>query len=322
MKKDTAAIITNALFETFLSRRPDPDGLDYWTYKFMESNDVDSVVEAFLTTSEYLEKRVFYNSNAVEQFTKTLLQNINREINIIDAGSILVDAEQPIWMSLSQYKPLNVVGFDPQVSENISILHNINQIKISNRSFALGDGITRSFYINNEINTSSFYPILPNKGLKHLETLYNCDSKMIETRKLDEVNEFEIVDFFKIDVQGFELDILCHSVDVLKRTGTVYLEVEFNAIYDGQPLWAEIDIFLRSNGFKLVDVFNHRYPYINSLISNSSDMLMWGDALYMKMLPDIESRAVQSLILGEIYQKWNLSETVFNNISGEFLNVQ
>jgi FkbM family methyltransferase len=314
MKRVTAETLTSALFETFLSRSPDLEGFEYWVKQLMDSDSIDSVVNAFLNTSESLEKKIFFNPVEIEILIKKISSEIHREINIIDIGSILMDTEVPVWQALSQHKPLNVLGFDPQISNAEVISSGINKVKVRNRKLALGDGTTRDFYVNNEINTSSFYRILPNLGLNHLDNLKVTESIRTETKKLDDVIDLAVIDFLKIDVQGFELEVLSHSTEVLKNTYLVFLEVEFNEIYRDQPLMAEIDIFLRGKGFKLIDLFNRRYPYLNTLTSNSADTLIWGDALYIKAPNKIEDKAIQALILGTIYKKWNLAEFMYRNI--------
>lgn len=55
----------------------------------------------------------------------------------------------------------------------------------------------------------------------------------------------------KLDVQGAELDVLRGSVGVLSDVVMIELEVEFNRIYAEQPLFADVDAFLRARGFRL-----------------------------------------------------------------------
>jgi FkbM family methyltransferase len=59
------------------------------------------------------------------------------------------------------------------------------------------------------------------------------------------------VDVVKLDVQGHELDILRGAEEVLRRTRAVELEVCFNPIMDGTPLFGEVDAFMRERGFML-----------------------------------------------------------------------
>lgn len=61
----------------------------------------------------------------------------------------------------------------------------------------------------------------------------------------------ERVDALKLDVQGAELAVLQGAGALLEHVRVVDLEVEFNPIYRGQPLFGDIDGFLRERGFAL-----------------------------------------------------------------------
>jgi FkbM family methyltransferase len=60
-----------------------------------------------------------------------------------------------------------------------------------------------------------------------------------------------VIDAMKLDVQGAELDVLSGGRQQLERVVMLEVEVEFNPIYRGQPLFADVDRFLRDQGFVL-----------------------------------------------------------------------
>jgi FkbM family methyltransferase len=64
-------------------------------------------------------------------------------------------------------------------------------------------------------------------------------------------------DIIKLDTQGSELDILKGATKSLDTTCFIDIEVEFNPIYKNQPLFSDVDAFLRAHGFVL-----WRLPYI------------------------------------------------------------
>lgn len=79
-------------------------------------------------------------------------------------------------------------------------------------------------------------------------------TSMIETTTLDKwcaATHVERVDVIKIDTQGSELDILAGAKGILATVRAVEVEVEFNELYDSVPLFADIDTFLRRQGFQL-----------------------------------------------------------------------
>jgi hypothetical protein len=66
---------------------------------------------------------------------------------------------------------------------------------------------------------------------------------------------FEDACFVKIDTQGTELDILASGEQLVARSVLgVQVEAEFQPFYAGQPVFADLDAYLRERGFVLVDL--------------------------------------------------------------------
>ena len=63
----------------------------------------------------------------------------------------------------------------------------------------------------------------------------------------------------KLDVQGFELQALEGSEDVLPQFEWVYVECSFVELYAGQAFADEVIAWLRDRGFRLTGVFNMSY---------------------------------------------------------------
>jgi hypothetical protein len=95
------------------------------------------------------------------------------------------------------------------------------------------------------------------------------------------------IDFLQVDVQGADLDVLKGASEILSKSIlALEVEVEFSALYTNQPLFAEVDIFLRSQYFTLFDVTKaYRHRLRSPLYSNTRPgQLLWGDAIYMRDL--------------------------------------
>lgn len=60
----------------------------------------------------------------------------------------------------------------------------------------------------------------------------------------------------KVDVQGYELEVLKGSADVLDRFDVLYVEASFLELYRGQPLASDIVDWLRERGFRLSAIHN------------------------------------------------------------------
>lgn len=125
----------------------------------------------------------------------------------------------------------------------------------------------------------------------------------IETMSLDAclaANDVARADFIELDVQGGELDVLMGAERTLDGTLGIQVEVEFAPMYVGQPLFADIDGFLRARGFQLFDL--SRYHVRRSSATPTRGQLLWGHALYLRdyrtLVPALAARlAVVAVVL-------------------------
>jgi len=90
------------------------------------------------------------------------------------------------------------------------------------------------------------------------------------------------VDILKLDLQGYELEALKGASDLLPRVKVVMLEVEFVELYEGAPLFADVDGFLRGCGFRLYNIYD---PF-----TQRDGQLVQADAVYLNTcyFPDAE----------------------------------
>ena len=97
------------------------------------------------------------------------------------------------------------------------------------------------------------------------------------------LNGIPDIDFMKLDTQGCELLILKGSEEYLDAAVGVEVEVEFSAVYEGQPLFGEVDAFTREKGFELFDIRKHFWRRNGfSGRSISPGQLVVADALYLR----------------------------------------
>ena len=83
------------------------------------------------------------------------------------------------------------------------------------------------------------------------------------------------VDIFKIDTQGWELEVLRGATEVLKRTKVVLTEWQFDDIYGQPPPLHELDKNLSDAGFRLWDI-SHIYKDLKTMRT------LWVDLIYAK----------------------------------------
>lgn len=65
--------------------------------------------------------------------------------------------------------------------------------------------------------------------------------------------DFEGADFLKIDVQGYELEVLRGAKKILKKVELVLLEVSLIPVNKGCPIMTEVIFFMADNDFRVLD---------------------------------------------------------------------
>lgn len=108
------------------------------------------------------------------------------------------------------------------------------------------------------------------------------------------------VDVIKLDTQGSELGILEGAAGMLAGARAIEVEVQFNELYEGVPLFGDVDRFLRAQGFmlwRLKHLAHYRqhgaprgfhgqdyqhFDETRSTIRTGSGQLYWADAFFVK----------------------------------------
>ncbi|MBD2088944.1 FkbM family methyltransferase [Microcoleus sp. FACHB-1515] len=190
---------------------------------------------------------------------------------------------------------LTIYGFDADADACEAANADLEERQISWREIhlpiALSNAIGEStLYVTRSPMCSSLYP--PNEiflqRFAGLIELVGLDfSVELETTTLDAfcaAEAIEAIDFLQIDVQGADLLVLQGATDLLDRSVlAVQIEVEFAPLYHNQPLFADVDAFLRNQGFSLFDLAQARRPRPISPIHGRTQLL-WGDAFYFRDL--------------------------------------
>jgi FkbM family methyltransferase len=241
-----------------------------------------------------------------DQIATLASRQLARPPRIVDVGAQLLASEGHVYDPLKKFAPIAVIGFDPleeRIQERTSAESGQN---VTLLPYAIGDGAEHTLHINNDDATSSLFPlnVAYNEPFEHLTWLRTVRTEIVATHTLDEVLSADPVDFLKLDIQGGELMVLRAAPETLKRTAVVHCEVEFSPIYEGQPLYPEIQQHLNANGFELIDLFvPHRYQHLGNWTIPTQDRLMWADAVFFRRTEDRGTLAMQALIAATVYRK-------------------
>lgn len=180
---------------------------------------------------------------------------------------------------LAIYPEARVFAFEPFEDAYRLMLASLGEEKRV-KCFQLGmsnDTGEGHLFVNSSSQTNSLLRSQSvNAEIDHLTA--NNDRVAVELTTIDHFMQEErltIIDFLKIDVQGWSYEVLIGAANALKekRIRWVYAEVEFIEIYEGEKRFTEIELMMRNAGYRFVRFFNLNY------ISDGS--LAWADALFV-----------------------------------------
>lgn len=158
---------------------------------------------------------------------------------------------------VSNLDEFEIYGFDPDPVECKRLNEKYNNSAIKAISLGLGDSAgEKVLYLTKEPACSSLYKPDPflTENYAGLDCAVEVDKTTVSVLPLDQwcrENNVDWIDYLKIDTQGAELDILKGAADIIKTVRSIEVEVEFNPIYVGQPIFSDVDKFLRGQGFEL-----------------------------------------------------------------------
>ena len=179
----------------------------------------------------------------------------------------------------TMYSNVTIYSFEPQKkifdTFLINYLNNNNNNKIFLNNFALGNKNERKkMYISKKTDSSSLKEITVNQTDIFKGTNLNY-TELINIKKIDlkSLNYIDKPILLKIDVQGFEFEVLEGLENNLDIIDEVLIEVSFIELYKNQILADKIHKFLISKNFK-------SYLQINDHYKNNN--LVQCDRLYYK----------------------------------------
>ena len=178
-------------------------------------------------------------------------------INICDIGASPIDKTDFI-QTLFDNCNSKIIGFEPNIDEFKKLERSNPKKKFYN--YALGDGKDKTLNICRAPGMSSF--LEPNydylKIFHSFEEWSEIVSKQdVTTKKLNDVDE--ILDFIKLDVQGYEYEILKYGQKKIKEAKVIQIETSPFPIYKNEKSMSEIIKLLENHGFML-----HMFNKINT----------------------------------------------------------
>jgi FkbM family methyltransferase len=251
-------------------------------------------------------------------------------IRAVDVGAMLISDRIDPLVRLTQAGLAELVGFEPQPVE----CDRLNGLRLPNRRYlpyALGDGSVRTLYVTNTAMTTSL--LRPNVKLVSLfhslgELMQVVATPQITTLRFDDVPELHGLgcDYLKLDTQGSELEILTHATETLRGCLLIETEVSFVPLYEGSPLFADVDRLLRARGFTFLRFLGMSGRPYRPLVRNGDpnqliSQMLWTDAVYVRDVERLHELGEDQLaklaaLLHEIYGAVDLAHLVLTSYDG------
>jgi len=210
-----------------------------------------------------------------------------RRFKIVDVGAS-ASHEPPDFARLVAAVDCDIVGFEPIAAECENLMRGAKPHHLY-LPYVIGDGSARTFYECSSPYCSSVYEpdIALAEKFQYLEEFMTIvKSGPVETKRLDDITETEGTDFLKVDVQGAELLVFQGAVKRLKDVLVIHTEVEFVPLYKEQPLFADVDTFLRAQGFAFHKMKTWGRTFKPVLMRDGPDaslsQMLWADAVYIR----------------------------------------
>ena len=185
--------------------------------------------------------------------------NNNSPLIICDVGASPIDKTEFIDELFNETFS-QIIGFEPNKKEYDKLKTKDPNKKFYN--YAIGDGEDKILNICKAPGMSSF--LKPN--LNYLKKFHGFEEwaqiiseEKVNTKKLNEIDEK--IDFLKIDVQGYEYEVLINGLEKLNNVKVIQIETSPFPLYQGEKNSSEIMKLLENSGFML-----HMFNNINTRI--------------------------------------------------------
>ncbi|MEO3473567.1 FkbM family methyltransferase [Roseomonas sp. CAU 1739] len=223
-------------------------------------------------------------------------------VKVVDIGANPIDSDPP-YAAMLRAGDAEVVGFEP----NRAALAVLEQRKGPLECYfphAVGDGARHVLHICQAPGMTSL--LEPDPAVLSLfhgfpEWGRVLATEAVDTVRLDDVPEAVGTELLKLDIQGAELMVLRHAEARLRDVLVIQAEVEFLPLYKGQPLFSEMELFLRGRGFVLHRFFPEVSRAVRPMMVNNDPyaglgQLVWADAVFIRDLTRLDALSDRQLL--------------------------
>ena len=201
-------------------------------------------------------------------------------LSLVDVGAR--GGLHPRWRRCGA--PVRAIGFDADAAECERLNRGATGVRYLPYALGPEDGARTTLHLTRDPGSSSVYP--PNEAL--VRDFPFGAQLTVERRVPVTVTTLDLVcdregfapDAIKLDVQGAELGILRGAERALGGALVLETEVEFQSLYEGQPLFHDVDQHMRARGWLLLGLRRAFWRRFATSVADGGT-LVHGDALYV-----------------------------------------
>jgi FkbM family methyltransferase len=190
---------------------------------------------------------------------RLVLQLLNFDF-IIDVGA---NRGQFALIARKVFPHAKIISFEP-LEEPAQIFKRVfgSDPNVTLYTCAIGrEKTTATIHVTKDDDSSSLLPVTPlQSGM--FPGAVEKETRQVTVLPLSQALGDTVIpdaSLLKIDVQGFELEVLQGCEDILRKFSHVYVECSFIELYAGQALAHEVISYLGPFGFALSGVYNLSY---------------------------------------------------------------
>jgi FkbM family methyltransferase len=245
-------------------------------------------------------------------------------IVICDIGASPIDPTSHIDDLMNNTNSI-LYGFEANINEFNKLKQTENK-KYFN--YALGDGTKQILNICRSPGMTSF--LKPKLNYLKLFEKFECGSAIIKneeikTKRLDDINLDNKIDFFKIDVQGLEAEIIENGKNKIENSLIIEIETSPIPLYENEKTFSYISSQLEKLNFSL-----HMFKNINTRCFKPFELnndiycglnhILQLDCVFVKNLEKIDLLTLDeqkklAKVLFFSYKSYDLVDLLLNNIS-------
>jgi FkbM family methyltransferase len=156
----------------------------------------------------------------------------------------------------------SIISFEPDPQTVEALRKNVNGFSVEVMNIAIGKTPGAStFFVNADSQVSSLLPLGATRLSDFPESIIRKEIK-VPVESLDHLFMFRKLTLpilLKIDVQGFEYEVIAGATNFLKKVKWVVMEVSFTDLYKGEADFSSIFNLLESKGFRFLRPLNMHF---------------------------------------------------------------